>query len=114
MVLDAVIRHKDHSSATFHSWRNKSPLKHLLKEKSSKLPALGQLILETRNSGITVDFEKLLSELVVIWSRKDEKQFDLEDTRRLVSGYFPTGQKIRGHENMAIIFDTARNYVDKS
>lgn len=114
MILDAVIRHRDHSSATFHAWRGQArtqPLKRLLSENNGNHPALRAFVFEAQNRGITVDFEQVLAEVVEIWSAARGGQLDPEHTRRLVSGYFPVALPIRGHEQMTGVFETARKHL---
>jgi hypothetical protein len=114
MILDAVLRRRDHSSATFHAWRGQArsqPLKRLLTENKGSHPALRALVFEAQNRGITVDFEKVLSELVEIWSAARGNSLDPEHTRKLVSRYFPVALPIRGHEQMAGIFEIARKQL---
>jgi hypothetical protein len=101
LVLDSVIRHQDHSSATFHSWRNKSPLKRFLKS-TNQSPILRKLLFETK-SGMTLNFDDLLVELVSRW-----ENFDV---RSLVSNYFPAASRIKKHDVMNVVFEEARKYV---
>jgi hypothetical protein len=114
MILDAVVRQRDHSSATFHGWRGRDrsqPLKRLLTENDGNHPALRSFVLGTPNRGITLDFEKVLSELVEIWSAARGSKIDPECTRRLVSRYFPVALTIRGHTKMGDVFENARKHV---
>lgn len=114
MILDAVIRHRDHSNASFQAWRKDAqyqPLKRLLGETEGVHPALGILILGRQNSGLLLDFERVLTELVEIWSDARGSPLDREYTRRLVSGYFPVALPIRGHDQMTNVFETARKHM---
>lgn len=107
LILDAVIRHKDHSGATFHAWRTKAPLRHLLKISTLKFPVLKQLLFETANSGITLDCEALTSELLQIWPTIREPEY----IRDLMGAFFPHCLEIKGHKKMSVIFETARQTV---
>jgi hypothetical protein len=114
MILDAVLRHRDHSNATFQAWRGDAlsqPLKRLLTDNNGSFPALRGFLLERPSTGISLDFEKVLRELVEIWSAARDKKFDLEHTRTLISRYFPIASPIRGHEQMSSVFETARKHV---
>jgi hypothetical protein len=107
LILDAIIRKDDHSSAIFHSWLMKAPLKRLLKRMGNKPPTLERFILNQWNSGITIDIEKLLSELVEIWTESN-KQIDLEGARKLIDDYFPTAMRIGSRDDqMNLIFEKA-------
>jgi hypothetical protein len=113
MILDAVIRHKDHSDATHHAWRGRDALKRLLNEKGGSYPALRAFVFETKNHGVTLDFEKVLGEIVEIWPATRGAQIDPEKTRNLVCSYFPIALAIQGHNQMTGVFETARKYVDE-
>jgi len=107
MILDAVIRQHDHSSATCHSWLEKAPLRTALKRKAGKHPKLGQFIFPREpNGGITLDFEALLPELVAIWSEA-RPAVDLELARQLISDYFPRALRIKSRESMGHVFSAA-------
>jgi hypothetical protein len=114
-ILDAVIREDDLSGATYNSWRLKTPLKNLLKGKGEKPPTLKRFILDQKNSGITIDFELLLSDLVEVWTKTGEqgKQIDLAIARNLIEGYFPIAKEVRTHDDMKLIFGAARLKVSK-
>ncbi len=111
LILDAVIRQDDHSSATIHSWLPKSPLKSLLKRMNEKPQDLVRFIFPTdSNKGIKLDFETLLSDLVEIWSKHDGK-LDRELGRYLISNYFPIAVGIGGNEKMDRIFEIADTQI---
>jgi len=101
LVLDCVIGHQDHSNATFHSWRNKAPLKRSLKG-TNESPILRKLLVETK-SGATLDFEGLLAELAGRWGD--------HDARSLVANYFSSALQIRAHETMNRVFQEARKCI---
>lgn len=109
LILDAVVRHKDHSGATFHAWRTKAPLRHLLKVTAQKSPVLKQLLFETANSGITLDCEALINELLQIWPTIHEPEY----IRDLMGAFFPHCLEIKGHKKMSGIFEIARQVSSK-
>ncbi|MGA3333850.1 MAG: hypothetical protein ABSC62_06760 [Terracidiphilus sp.] len=112
MILDAVIRHRDHSSATVHSWIGKAPLKRLLKGMSERPVTLERFILKAENSGTTIDFEALLSELIGIWA-KNGSRIEIEDGRRLIRGYFPIARDVMSDHKMDLVFEAANLEVGK-
>lgn len=112
MILDAVIRGDDFSKATFHSWREKAPLKRLLRKEAKKPPVLKQLVLGIQNKGTELSFETLLSELAGIWQNNNGGSFNLERARDLINHYFPVALGIKGQSRMPDIFETARKYID--
>jgi hypothetical protein len=115
-ILDAVIRHADHSGGTIHSWigGRTQPLKRLLTERNGHHAALSAFLLERGNQGITFDFEGVLSDLVEIWSTARGSRLDREQTRGLVSRYFPVALEIGPQEPMMVVFDKARTFVADS
>src|SRR6266446_10988888 len=109
-ILDAVIRHRDHSGGTIRSWigGRTQPLNRLLSENNGHHRALCAFLLQRENRGITFDFEKVLSDLVEIWSAARGKQLDPEHTRSLLSRYFPVALQIGPEDQMPTVFETAR------
>ena len=107
MILDALIRQDDHSSATVHSWLPKAPLRSLLKRLSEKPPELDKLIFpKDPNRGMRLDFEALLSELVEIWP-SDNWKIDLDRARYFISHYLPIASEIGTLEKMDLVFERA-------
>jgi hypothetical protein len=114
LILDAVIRQCDHSDATFKAWRQSDrtqPLKKLLKNTKTVYPHLQAFISEKGYSGITLDFEKIVLELVVIWSKSGNSEMNQESARSLISRYFPIATKITGNDRMPAIFERARRFL---
>ena len=114
LILDAVIRQCDHSDATFKGWRQTDrtqPLKKFLKDNKATYPQLRAFISEKGYSGITLDFEKIASELVEIWAGSCDSKINHEDVRRLINGYFPVAVKINAGDRMPAIFDEARKFL---
>lgn len=108
LILDAVIRHRDHSDAKYRCWRMKPPLKRLLGENKAGTPVLRQLLFETGKSGVTLDCEALFRELPKIWPTIHTPG----DARRVVELYFPRCLEIKSHEKMARIFEAARFVIE--
>jgi hypothetical protein len=115
LVLDAIVRQCDHSSATFKAWRQGTPqpLKNFLKQNKPAYPQLRAFILQTRIRGITLNFETVLSELAKIWSDSSNAQFDPERVRNLFNSYFPIALKIKAYETMPAIFEKARKFLSE-
>ncbi len=107
VVLDAIVRQDHHSAATFHAWRAKSPLRQLLSKDGQGRPELRKLVLETQNRGVTLDFEKVLSELAELWSASWRDAEDRERIRAVINSYYPVGAAIKGLDRMAAVFEEA-------
>lgn len=111
MILDALVRQDDHSSRTVRGWIPNAPLKLLLKQMSKKPSGLEKFISpEDAHKGIRLDFEVLLSDLIEIWSKHDEK-IGLELGRYLISNYFPLVAEISGNEKMDRVFEVADTQI---
>jgi hypothetical protein len=114
-ILDAIIRERDFSNTIFRHWRLKTPLKNLLGEMPEKPHTLADFVLNPQNkhaSGIAIDFEAVLEELVGVWA-KDGRQIELEDARKLVNDYFPLAMGIGSHDGMDHVFAAARIQVQR-
>jgi hypothetical protein len=114
MILDSVVRRGDQSDANFVNWRMKAPLKRLLGQNEANYPILRSFVFKTENRGLTLDFEKVLAELVDIWSALRETQPNPDRMRTLLSDYFPIASEIKRHDQMTNVFEVARNYVDEA
>ncbi len=110
LILDAIIQEKDHRSrAIFNSWRIRAPLKRQLdqlKRMDRTFPALEHFVLNQKVSGVKIDFETLLSELIELWVESGKK-IDNEVARSLVESYFPIAAEIKPQDDMNSIFDAA-------
>jgi hypothetical protein len=110
LILDAAIRQQDHSDGEFRGWRNNATNK-LLKEHRTAYPCLCSFLDERSFVGITLDFEKLVSELVAKWSDASTTQMDQERIRSLINRYFPIAIKIKLNDRMSAVFDSARKFL---
>jgi hypothetical protein len=110
LILDAVIHQQDHSDATFRGWRNRETNK-LLKEYSTAYPCLCSFLNQRAFVGTTLDFERLILELVTKWSKASTLQIDQERVRSLINRYFPIAIMIRLSDRMSVVFDTARKFL---
>ena len=114
LIIDAVIRQRDHSDATFKGWRQterSQPLKKLLMNNKRVYPYLRAFISKKGFSGITIDFEKIVSELVEIWSDSNNPKMNQENVRKLINRYFPVAVKISASDRMPAIFEEARMFL---
>ncbi|HSY52952.1 MAG TPA: hypothetical protein VK785_00815 [Opitutaceae bacterium] len=117
MILDAIVRGRDHSVAIFRTWRaqNRSqPLKYLLIHNPKLYPALRSFLFEKGNSGLMLDFEAILAELTELWSLTRKQAIDSERIRSLITSYYPAANKVTSHEVMTGIFDIARRHLSES
>ena len=110
LILDSIVRHANQSSAIYNHWRVRPPLKRQLWQTAEKYPTLDLFILKQENSGITIDLDAVLAELVTIWAESG-RQIDIEDVRNLIEDYFPIATKIRPNDEMHSIFEAAESQV---
>jgi hypothetical protein len=79
---------------------------------SERPVTLERFILKAENSGTTIDFEALLSELIGIWA-KNGSRIEIEDGRRLIRGYFPIARDVMSDHKMDLVFEAANLEVGK-
>lgn len=113
MVVDAVVRKQDHSSAALRAWLARAPLRSLLKSKSGAFPVVEQFILpEDTSKGTRIDFDALVLELLRIWSEKGEN-LEADMVRRLINEYFLVAERTGAHDRMDRVFEIADNIYAK-
>lgn len=111
LILDAVIRQEDHRDTAFRSWRGQErcqPLKKYLKKNGISYPSLRAFVSKKSSSGVTLDFEKILSDLANIW------KLNPEDIRNHINGFFPFAAGIAGNDRMPVVFEKARGFLSKN
>jgi hypothetical protein len=114
LVLDAVIRECDYSGATFKAWLssvNTQPLRNLLRDSKGAHPSIRSFLGHSRTRGIKLDIEPMLPDLVNIWSTSGKMQINPERVRSLIENYYPVAFKIKPHELMQPVFETARKHL---
>jgi len=58
-----------------------------------------------------LNFEKLVSELVEIWSDGGNRKMNQDDVRGFINRYFPVAARISASDRMPAIFDVARKFL---
>jgi hypothetical protein len=114
MIVDAVVRNRDHSDAVFRTWRGQKrsqPLKYFLNHNHEGYPVLRLFLFGKGNSGLELDFEALLAELNEIWSSARKNTIDHERIRAMIISYYPLAKKVTGHALMTRIFEAARKHL---
>ena len=61
-----------------------------------------------------MDYDKLVPELVEIWSSNGNSKFNEENVRDLINNYFLIAFKIGKNDRMPVIFDDARKFLASS
>jgi hypothetical protein len=61
-----------------------------------------------------LDFDPVLSELAALWSDARKAPIDSERAHSLINRYFSIASNIKNHEQMAVIFETARKHVSQA
>lgn len=113
MILDAVVRRQDHSSATHHAWVGKAPIRYFLKSSNGAFPIVERFILpEDAHKGVTIDLDALVTELIEIWGESD-RNLKKDSAHRFINEYFPVAAGIAGHDRMDRIFESAGNLYVK-
>jgi len=115
-ILDAVVTGRDDSGGNFHSWQNvrEKPLHQYAAEQSSTAPELNRLLHRPRNRGLRVDLDKLLEELLAVWSRSNHLQTSKQQIAVSIEEYLPIAHRFRAHTPMRVIFQEARQILAKN
>jgi hypothetical protein len=58
-----------------------------------------------------LDFDKLVSELVEIWSDGGNRKLNQDSVRGLINRYYPIAVRINSSDRMPAIFDGAREVL---
>jgi hypothetical protein len=116
-ILDAVVRGKDHSIATYKAWRTQEksqPLKYFLLRNEDQYPDLFKFVFSAKKRGAEVRLESLLSDLTRLWSAHLERSLQEGVVRELIESYSPEALVVKGHHQMKEVFETARAVVGNS
>lgn len=76
LILDAVVRQKDHSAARLKGWLDprRNPLHKTMSHSQDDFPALFDFLASDKNSGVQITFEPFFAELSTFWSGTTNKQ----------------------------------------
>lgn len=117
LVLDALVRKADHSTAAFRSWRGQyrsQPLKKTLLDNENSYPALRAFILRDANyRGLTLDIDPVLGELLELWAATGAEGIGRERAVAFIESYFPAALEVSGEQPMTEVFEIARPHLSK-
>jgi hypothetical protein len=117
LVLDAIVRKLDHSTATFRTWRGQErsqPLKRSLNQSSGSFPKLREFIFrDTAYRGMTLDIEPVLSDLMELWIIAGVQDIDRARAVAFLESYFPVALEMGGDHRMPLVFEAARIHLSK-
>jgi hypothetical protein len=114
MILDAIVRGRDHSEAVFRTWRGQNrsqPLKYLLIHTPGKYPVIRSFIFEKGNSGLVLDFEGTINEIAELWSAARKRTIGRERIRALIASYYPIASEVTANDRMTAVFELARAHL---
>lgn len=113
LILDAVIRQKDHGAASLKAWLGgrTQPLKILVFQQRADFPELDKFFEANKNSGIRLSMEQFISELANLWSTRIVGRLDSSQVRDLFSIYIPVAIQLGMHEPMQQVFKEVRSVV---
>jgi hypothetical protein len=117
LVLDALARKADHSTAAFRSWRGQvrsQPLKKTLVDSDGSYPALRAFVLRDANyRGLTLDIEPVLAELVELWVASGVQDIDRNAAVAFIESYFSVALEMPGEQPMTQVFEAARKHFPR-
>jgi len=113
-ILDAVVRRRDHSKATYRAWRaqeKSQPLKYFLRRNEAEYPDLSEFTFSPKKQGAEVPIQSVLSDLTRLWSAHLGRPIEVSAVRDLVESYSPESLGVQGHHRMQDVFEVARAVV---
>ena len=115
LILDTVVRQKDHGAATLKAWLNgrTQPLKILVIQRTADFPELNSFFAANKNSGVRPAMEKLITELANLWSAATGSAVDPSMVRNLLQTYSSMATQIAMNEPMQHVFEEARSLVNQ-
>lgn len=114
LILDGVIRDRDHSAARVKSWLGlrTQPLKVAVKNTSDRYPLLAAFLSADTRSGGRTNCDGLAKELAALWSNAREVPIDPHLVSTMVVRYFPIAASLREHDPISKAFESARAVIE--
>lgn len=109
VILDAVVRQHEHSSARLKAWLNpkRNPLRKAIANRHSEFPELWRFLSTDKHSGVKITCEPFFSELSAFWSSMTDKPVAMKTVHRLISEYCPLAYKLKTGDRMQDVFKEA-------
>jgi len=113
-VLHAVVTGHDHSSATLHSWRNlrRKPLDIAVSKERERFVQLDLLLGNKSASGMRLDCDRLVDELVGLWSTSSTYRLTSAEVADSVRHFEPISMRFANQESMRAVYDAARSALE--
>lgn len=112
-ILHAVVTGQDHSNCTLHSWRNlrRKPLDISVAKDRERLVQLNRLLGNKFASGMSLDCDRLVQELVGLWSIYSRPNLVPSEVADSVRCFVPMSMGFANQESMRVVFDVARSVL---
>ncbi len=112
-ILHAVVTGNDHSNCTLHSWRNlrRKPLDIEVAKERERLVHLNQLLGNKSASGMRLDCDGLVEELVGLWSKCSSHHLMSSEVADSVRRFVPVSMQFSNQEPMRVVYEAARSVL---
>jgi hypothetical protein len=109
-ILHAVVTGHAHSNGTLHSWRNlrRKPLDIAVAKAKERFHQLAQLLENKSASGMRLDCDRIVVELVDLWSGSKVYRLTGADVADSVRRFVPISMGFSNQEVMRTVYDAAR------
>lgn len=112
LILHAVLAECDHSSGTYDSWRavGRKLLSSALDGETDRYPELQRLLSRDVNAGLTLDCERIISELSTLWSVHGRGPRP-EQIRQWAKAFHPLALSFTCSDSMRNVFNRAHAII---
>lgn len=112
-ILHAVVTGHDHSDSTLHSWRNlrRKPLDIAVAKERERFVQLDQLLGNKAASGMRLDCDRLVEELVNLWSPCSSHRLTSSEVADSVRRFVPVSMGFANQDSMRTVYEAARSVL---
>lgn len=112
-ILHAVVTGHDHSNSTLHSWRNlrRKPLDIAVGKEPERFVQLDELLGNKIASGMRLDCDRLVEELVSLWSPCSTHRLTSSEVADSIRSFVPVSIVFSNQESMRVVFEAARSVL---
>jgi hypothetical protein len=113
-ILHTVVTGHDHSNCTVHSWRNlrRKPLDIAVAKDRARFAQLDQLLGNKSASGMRLDCDRLVEELVDLWSTCSSHHLKVPEVADSVRRFVPVSMRFANQESMRAVYEAARSVLN--
>ena len=111
-ILHAVISGQDDSGASLEAWYKVLSRRNYTGEQFPQNSEMHRLVQRPKQRGLEIDFDKLVEEMLPIWSSGTHSQKSTLQVSGSIETYFPIARAFPKNTRMPTIFQKARRILD--